>query len=195
VATPKQTDPQFKLRMTSQLRDQIEAAAKSNNRSMNAEIVDRLEASFEPASMMELIGAYERKLNEAIEVNKYLEELKVIHEKMLDDMADGAPTEAALPSENTLYVALDVNGLPLSWPEVMKHLGEIGKAGKFDIRSIHAVAVDLGDSGRQDRDAAYLKLVRDYRKLRKAAEPERLSITNIRDIQELVEELKAQGYI
>lgn len=43
MATPKQTDPQFKLRFTPELRDQIEAAAKANNRSMNAEIVARLE--------------------------------------------------------------------------------------------------------------------------------------------------------
>ncbi|MGN6304859.1 MAG: Arc family DNA-binding protein [Mesorhizobium sp.] len=43
MATPKQTDPQFKLRFTPELRDQIEASAKTNNRSMNAEIVARLE--------------------------------------------------------------------------------------------------------------------------------------------------------
>lgn len=43
MATPKQTDPQFKLRLTPMLRDEIEAAAAAHNRSMNAEIVDRLE--------------------------------------------------------------------------------------------------------------------------------------------------------
>ncbi|MEI5680478.1 MULTISPECIES: Arc family DNA-binding protein [unclassified Mesorhizobium] len=43
MATPKQTDPQFKLRFTPELRDQIDAAATANNRSMNAEIVARLE--------------------------------------------------------------------------------------------------------------------------------------------------------
>ena len=46
MATPKQTDPQFKLRMTQSLKDHIEAAAETNNRSMNAEIVARLEESF-----------------------------------------------------------------------------------------------------------------------------------------------------
>lgn len=39
-------DPQFKLRMSDGMRDQIAEAAKANNRSMNAEIVARLEASF-----------------------------------------------------------------------------------------------------------------------------------------------------
>lgn len=40
------TDPQFKLRMPSGLRNQIEEAAKATRRSMNAEVVIRLEASF-----------------------------------------------------------------------------------------------------------------------------------------------------
>lgn len=44
MAQPTQTDPQFKLRMTSELKKQIEIAAIENNRSMNAEIVARLEA-------------------------------------------------------------------------------------------------------------------------------------------------------
>lgn len=39
-------DPQFKLRMPAQLRDQAEQSAKASGRSLNAEIVTRLEASF-----------------------------------------------------------------------------------------------------------------------------------------------------
>ena len=52
---PKQTDPQFKLRMT----DAIEAAAKANNRSMNAEILSRLEDSFEKPNMSEMVKTLE----------------------------------------------------------------------------------------------------------------------------------------
>ena len=40
------TDPQFKLRMPTALRAQVEQAAKDARRSLNAEIVLRLEASF-----------------------------------------------------------------------------------------------------------------------------------------------------
>jgi len=40
------TDPQFKLRVPPALRDQIERAAFAARRSMNAEVVIRLEASF-----------------------------------------------------------------------------------------------------------------------------------------------------
>jgi hypothetical protein len=44
---PKQTDPQFKLRMTPEIKEAIEAAALQNNRSMNAEILARLQASID----------------------------------------------------------------------------------------------------------------------------------------------------
>ncbi|MBF0588926.1 MAG: Arc family DNA-binding protein [Magnetococcales bacterium] len=45
------TDPQFKLRLSAELKGDIEAAAKGNNRSMNAEIIFRLEKSFEEGFM------------------------------------------------------------------------------------------------------------------------------------------------
>lgn len=44
---PKQTDPQFKLRLTPQLKAEIEKAAADSGRSMNAEILLRLEQSFD----------------------------------------------------------------------------------------------------------------------------------------------------
>lgn len=46
----KQTDPQYKLRIPPGLKEQIEAASKASGRSMNAEIVARLEASFDVQS-------------------------------------------------------------------------------------------------------------------------------------------------
>ncbi len=44
------TDPQFKLRMPAALRAQVERSAWAARRSLNAEIVLRLEASFGPAA-------------------------------------------------------------------------------------------------------------------------------------------------
>ncbi|MDC7704053.1 Arc family DNA-binding protein [Vogesella sp. LYT22W] len=41
-------DPQMKLRLPLDLKQQIEEVAKANNRSMNAEIVARLQASLQP---------------------------------------------------------------------------------------------------------------------------------------------------
>jgi len=42
----KTTLPDFKVRLPQELKDKIEAAAKASNRSMNGEIVSRLEFSF-----------------------------------------------------------------------------------------------------------------------------------------------------
>jgi hypothetical protein len=50
----KQTDPQFKLRLPEELKVRIEAAAEEAKRSMNAEIVDRLESSFHDNSSLRL---------------------------------------------------------------------------------------------------------------------------------------------
>lgn len=41
-----QTEPQYKLRLSEELRDKIKESAKAHNRSMNADIVARLESSF-----------------------------------------------------------------------------------------------------------------------------------------------------
>lgn len=43
------------LRMPPEVKEQIEAAAKANNRSMNAEIVARLQASFDAPPSMEAV--------------------------------------------------------------------------------------------------------------------------------------------
>src|SRR5262245_30251606 len=52
----KATDTvQLKLRFDEKLRRRIEVAAKRNNQSMNAEIIDRLEASFAKADIQEAI--------------------------------------------------------------------------------------------------------------------------------------------
>lgn len=41
-----QKDPQYKLRWSESLRDKVQESAKLNNRSINAEIIYRLEQSF-----------------------------------------------------------------------------------------------------------------------------------------------------
>ena len=48
---PSQLAERFQIRMPDGLRDQIRDAAETNNRSMNAEIIARLEASFTSPSM------------------------------------------------------------------------------------------------------------------------------------------------
>lgn len=46
-------DPKFMLRLPEDLRDRVKEHAATNNRSMNAEIIARLEASFEAPSREE----------------------------------------------------------------------------------------------------------------------------------------------
>jgi hypothetical protein len=43
-------DPQINLRIPAELKQKIDSAAKDSNRSMNAEVVSRLERTFTPAS-------------------------------------------------------------------------------------------------------------------------------------------------
>lgn len=44
----RDTGPQFKLRIPSELKEALVAAAAENKRSLTAEILSRLEASFQP---------------------------------------------------------------------------------------------------------------------------------------------------
>ncbi|PIA74319.1 DNA-binding protein [Ectopseudomonas toyotomiensis] len=49
----KRTDPQFKLRIPENLKAKVDDSAKANHRSVNAEIVARLEASFDEGVTLE----------------------------------------------------------------------------------------------------------------------------------------------
>ncbi|MBT8767567.1 Arc family DNA-binding protein [Metapseudomonas boanensis] len=53
-------DPQFKLRMPIELRAQVEQAAKNSGRSLNSELVARIEGSFVGASTLEKLMPAER---------------------------------------------------------------------------------------------------------------------------------------
>lgn len=54
MVQPTQTDPQFKLRLPAGLHARLKVSAETNNRSMNAEIVQRLEASLSQSVIEEL---------------------------------------------------------------------------------------------------------------------------------------------
>lgn len=53
-----QRDPQYKLRWSEELRDKIQSSAKEHNRSINAEIIYRLEKSFEFNDESSLLGVH-----------------------------------------------------------------------------------------------------------------------------------------
>lgn len=137
---PSQLAERFQVRLPDGMRDRLRAEAEANKRSMNAEIVARLEASLLPQEVLE----------------------RPEHSKT-------PPTE-----DNTLYVLLDTNGMPISWNEALTHLSEINKAGKlkFHTQSARILSSDnISNAGRDDDDLAlflrYRKL--NKRKLSKAA--------------------------
>lgn len=76
MAQPTQTDPQFKLRMPAAVKEEIEAAAADNNRSMNAEIVDRLERSGEMIAKIERLEKINRELNAKVSKLERVAELQ-----------------------------------------------------------------------------------------------------------------------
>lgn len=88
MAQPTQTDPQFKLRIPAQLKISIEKAAIRNNRSMNAEIVARLEASFQ--NKVETIGPSVEYMEE------YLKRLDERYQKLYGPM----PSDPLPPFDN-----------------------------------------------------------------------------------------------
>lgn len=53
----KQTDPQFKLRLPAALKERLDAAATEGERTLTAEIVSRLEATFSPIASNETVAA------------------------------------------------------------------------------------------------------------------------------------------
>ena len=63
-----QTDPQYKLRWSKELREKVAASAKAYNRSMNADIVARLEKSFETESDLSPLNMPPEELKKKLEL-------------------------------------------------------------------------------------------------------------------------------
>jgi hypothetical protein len=66
---PRQPQDKFVLRLPDGMRDEIAKAAKANGRSMNAEIVNRLQRSFDPevehlATMAKVLEKFSRDVAE-----------------------------------------------------------------------------------------------------------------------------------
>ncbi len=79
-----QRDPQYKLRWSEELREKVAQSAKKHNRSMNADIIARLEKSFDDEDLPWLNGTNK----------EYLEKIKAIEEK-LDQLIGTADNKKA----------------------------------------------------------------------------------------------------
>lgn len=72
VMSENQRDPQYKLRWPEELRDKVAASAKAYNRSMNADIIARLERSFLTESEFSPLNMPPEELEERL--NKVLDQ-------------------------------------------------------------------------------------------------------------------------
>ncbi|MGV8831703.1 MAG: Arc family DNA-binding protein [Devosia sp.] len=68
--TPSRKLDQYIVRFPDGMRDRLKTAAASANRSLNAEIVDRLEQSFELSDGLESLGNISQNFSELLEISK-----------------------------------------------------------------------------------------------------------------------------
>ena len=78
-----QRDPQYKLRWSEDLRQKIAQSAKEHNRSMNADIVARLEQSFEPEIQVHETLEFKLMMQSYLDQAEQIKELKTMLEQVL----------------------------------------------------------------------------------------------------------------
>lgn len=123
------------LRLPRDLHARLDASADEASRSTNAEIVTRLQQSFDNADEV-------RRLRLLLE-DKRLSELDA---------------EAPDAGKQQLYILLDTNGYVVSWAEIQAVLGAIKSKGGFNPAQVHTeiITPDLESSTRRTEQAAAL---------------------------------------
>ncbi|MDC7745006.1 Arc family DNA-binding protein [Rhizobium binxianense] len=143
---PVSEQDKFMLRLPAGMRDAIREEADANGRSMNAEIVHRLENSLDPS----FFGSEFKRVSQNYEastsaVNHFLQ---------------------MLAEKKVLYVALDAEAVPISWPEVMTNLNAIASALEGPIEKIDAAVFTPQVSSSRIREDAWFALLDFFRKQR-----------------------------
>ncbi|WP_308219099.1 Arc family DNA-binding protein [Kerstersia gyiorum] len=120
---PSRTAPQFVVRFPDEsMRDRIAEAAKANNRSMNAEIIARLEHSFNAALQESAHSVSEKALEAASErgaqkaVEKLLRPLEVL-QTIAGEPSDGSASRDYLERALRIIVGSESSREPPSLPE------------------------------------------------------------------------------
>ncbi|MBY3597543.1 Arc family DNA-binding protein [Rhizobium bangladeshense] len=155
------------LRLTEGMRDELKSASVASGRSMNAEILHRLERALQWEEDGEkeanaLIASLEAKLAEAISVNEYLEALKVDLIERLDRADEARQDQTPSQEEPIFNIVLDAKGHPISWPEVAAHIHRTAKAAGVETVSFRVAVFDADRQSSGDRDREYARLVRWY---------------------------------
>jgi hypothetical protein len=139
-------DPHFRLRIPRELKEAIEEEAETNGRSINAEIVYRLENTFDP----NFHGSEFRQLKSNYEA------VTSIENRFLMMLAE----------KRVLYVVLDAAGYPISWPETMAHLNAISAALDEPVDRIDAAVFTPARVSSDKREEEWFALLNFYREKR-----------------------------
>ena len=75
--------PQYNLRWPEELRQKVAQSAKEHNRSMNADIVARLEQSFEPEIQVHETLEFKLMMQSYLDQSQQIKELKTMLEQVL----------------------------------------------------------------------------------------------------------------
>lgn len=178
------------LRLTEALRDQLKDATDASGRSMNAEILTRLDLSFRFDQGLErFIDSHEAMAKDHFELVKEYGALEAQSDELKMELA---ATKAALAEQKAMSanlqhllsenfedakkqgdrspsqeepifnIVLDAKGHPISWPEIAAHIHRTAKAAGVEAVSFRAAVFDADRQSGGDRDREYARLVRWY---------------------------------
>lgn len=162
------TEVRITLRLPEKLRDRLQTASNLNNRSMNGEIVERLQYTF---------GGVDEDLGRLHSEKHALEEEIARLKMQLEEEQKNSARSAAdweewairqFSDENTLYILLDANGHPQSWDEIVTHLQAISDAGGINVQRIEAGVFDAPRERNDKRFDQWMKLREYYRAKRRS---------------------------
>jgi hypothetical protein len=154
---PSETQERFIVRFTEDgMRDRIAEAAKAAGRSMNAEIVHRLQESFAtkswplPSAILSkaeeaaaskgrtvdaelfdrVLESFADRPEEVIRLRTLLEEERKRNSELRQSLLREEAEDTL--KNDVLYILLDTNGYPISWDEINAYLDEVKrKSGKL----------------------------------------------------------------
>lgn len=176
-------DPQMKIRLPEELKEGIERAARESGRTLNAEVVARLQDSLDGKSGPLIDDDMLRQLREAAkETGRSVS--GELHARLVSSLAELPPAELLLRGalddahqrngllaaeieqlqldlrsrSNTLYILLDSSGYPISWDQVHAILAEIRESGGIKPRELNVTVLtpDMESSSRRAAETAEL---------------------------------------
>lgn len=148
MAAPKQTDPQFKLRLTPEIKNRIEENAATNNRSLNAEMLDCLEKGLTHEKLVAEI----RRLESDIEfsASQSVELLQKIERRERDLFTDLVNLRRLEPENKTLKSTIQAKDeLIESLQETLSLARMMYEMQKLSIGLLGAI-LDEGEAGIYD---------------------------------------------